>query len=288
MYLPDISSDRYSTDPQKHQRFKNSRFFKGEFWFYLRYSLLVIWSGLKFLVSKDPQKAVTLQALRVMRITEKQGIHLTFEGLNNYPAENGPYVFACNHKGTFEVNALPGLVASRIPMTFVIKASLLKTPFFGQVVKRLKAIPVKRKHPGEDLNQVLKEGTRLLKEGVSVILFPESTRQDVFKYSKFNSLAIKLAVRAGVSVVPVALRTDCWGVGKRFKDYGPLRSDIPCNIAFGVPVKPIGRGKNEHRQILEFIADRLESWGSPVDRETPLKNESENPAEKTCDDGEAG
>ena len=158
MHLPDVSSDRYTTDPELHQRFRKRRMLKNDFCFYARYSFLVFWSGLKFLVSRKPQEAVTLQALRVMRIAEKQGIHLTFEGLNNYPAEGGPYVFACNHMGTFEVNALPGLVASRIPMTFVIKASLLKMPFFGQVVKRLAAIPVQRKHPGEDLKQVLDEG----------------------------------------------------------------------------------------------------------------------------------
>lgn len=267
MHLPDVSSDRYTTDPELHQRFRKRRMLKNDFCFYARYSFLVFWSGLKFLVSRKPQEAVTLQALRVMRIAEKQGIHLTFEGLNNYPAEGGPYVFACNHMGTFEVNALPGLVASRIPMTFVIKASLLKMPFFGQVVKRLAAIPVQRKHPGEDLKQVLDEGSRRLSEGVSVILFPESTRQDVFVYSKFNSLATKLAVRAGVPMVPVALRTDFWGVGKHFKDYGPIRREIPCGIAFGKPLRPTGRGKAEHLQVLNFIADKLESWGSPVDRE---------------------
>ncbi len=267
IYLPDISADRYDTDPKRHQLFKRRRLFKGGFWFYFRYSLLVIWSGLKFYVTKDPQKAVLLQALRVMRITEKQGVHLSFEGLGNYPLEDGPYVFACNHMSTFEVNALPGLVASRVPMTFVTKASLLKTPFFGQVVRRLEVIPVKRNHPGEDLQQVLNEGTRHLSNGVSIILFPESTRQDVFSYRKFNSLAIKLAVKAGVTVVPVAIKTDFWGVGKVFKNYGTICSDIPCHIAFGKPIRPVGRGRAEHQAVLDFIAKRLEEWGAPVDRE---------------------
>ncbi len=200
-----------------------------------------------------------------MRITERFGAVLDFVGMDRFPADGGPYVFACNHMGTFEVNALPGLVASRIPMTFVVKRGLLKTPFFGKVLRRLGAIPVERRHPGEDLMQVLNEGTRLLSEGVSVILFPESTRQNVFTPRKFNSLAVKLALRAGVPVIPVALRTDFWGTGKLIRDFGPLNFDKPCRIEFGEPLMPSGRGKKEHIQVLEFIMSRLREWDSPVE-----------------------
>ncbi len=267
MYLPDISQDRYETAADRSRRYSSRRLFKGQFWFSLRYSILVIWSGIKFYYTGDPQKAVTLQALRVMRIVEKQGAHLSFEGLNRYPADQGPYVFACNHMGTLEVNALPGLIASRTPMTFVVKQRLMKLPFFGQILKRLRAIPVSRRHPGEDLMQVLDGGEKLLSEGVSVILFPEGTRQDVFSYRKFNSLAVKLALKAGVSVVPVALKTDFWGEGKWVKEFGPLYPDRPVHISFGEPIHPGGRGKAEHKQVLDFIAKHLAEWGAAV--ETP-------------------
>lgn len=264
MYLPDVSGDRYRTDPERQKRYERRKLFRGSFWFYSRYVILVVWSGIKFLFTKNPQKSVTLQALRVMRFSERFGAVLDFTGMDRFPVDRGPYVFACNHMGTFEVNALPGLVASRIPMTFVVKRSLLKTPFFGKVLHRLGAIPVERRHPGEDLMQVLKEGTRLLSEGVSVILFPESTRQKVFSSKKFNSLAVKLALRAGVPVVPVALRTDFWGTGKLIRDFGPLNFDRTCRIEFGEPIMPSGRGKKEHLQVLNFIASRLREWKSPV------------------------
>ena len=266
MKQDDIASDSYTTSPERHARFSGRRFFKSEFWFYLRYSLVVIDAGIKFLITRDPQKAVTRQSLTVMSISEGLGVRMHFEGLDRYPAENGPYVFACNHMGTFEVNALPGLVASRTPMTFVVKTALIKTPFFGRVLRRLRAIPVRRRHPGEDLKQVLEEGAGRLAEGVSVILFPEGTRQDVFSFRTFNSLAVKLASRAGVPVVPVALRTDFWGVGKIIKNFGRLRPELPCRISFGRPVHISGWGKAAHGEVLAFIADHLERWGVPVDR----------------------
>lgn len=266
MYLPDISHNQYRTDPKRLKRYSSRRLFRRPFWFHLRYSILVIWSGIKFSYTRNPQKAVTLQALRVMRIVENQGANMRFDGLDKYPEDGGPYVFACNHMGTLEVNALPGLVASRIPMTFVVKESLLKMPFFGKILKRLNALPVSRRHPGEDLMQVLNGGTELLKKGYSVILFPEGTRQDVFSPRRFNSLAVKLALKADVPVVPVALRTDFWGAGKRVKEYGPLHRDSPVFISFGDPIRPTGRGKAEHQQVLDFIAGHLKTWGAAVEK----------------------
>jgi 1-acyl-sn-glycerol-3-phosphate acyltransferase len=264
VYLPDISGSEYVTDSRRREGYLNRKSFKGPFWFYPRYGFLVIWSGLKFFFAGNPQAAVTLQSLRVMRICEKQGALLKFEGLDRFPPENGPYVFVSNHMGTLDVNALPGLIASRIPMTFVVKESLLRTPFMGRVLKRLRAIPVSRRHPGEDLNQVLNGGCELLKQGVSVILFPEGTRQSEFSERRFNSLAIKLAVKAGVPVVPVALKTDFWGEGRRIKDFGPLSPESAVHICFGDPLVPVGRGKAEHQAVVRFIKDHLVQWESPI------------------------
>ena len=99
MYLPDISGDRYVTDPRRFQRYSRRRIFKGPFWFYFRYALLVLWSGTKFTFTRDPQKAVILQALRVMRIVEKQGAHLTFEGLDGIDPESRRF-----HRGSRPVS----------------------------------------------------------------------------------------------------------------------------------------------------------------------------------------
>jgi len=265
MYLPDISGSRYVTDPLRFRRFSNSPTAFRHFLFYSQYFLLVIWCAIKFLFIRNPQAAIALQSLKLLRNVEKQGVHITIDGLDRYPADGAPYVFACNHMGTLEANVLPGIIASRIPMTFVIKKNLLRVPFFGQLLKRLDAIPVTREHPGEDLMKVLEKGAEILGRGISVILFPEGSRQEVFSARKFNTLAIKLALKADVAVVPVALRTDFWGIGKHRSYLGPLRFDAPVKIAFGNPIRPSGRGKDEHRQVLDFIHKHLREWGFPVE-----------------------
>lgn len=266
--LPDIANDdAYRTPPERRERALRGWLAGTPLRLYTRYVFLVVWSGIMFLIGRDPQEMVTLQSRRVMRITEKNGADFGISGLSRFHKKHGPYVFACNHMGSLDVNALPGLVASRTPMTFVVKTGLLKTPFFGKVLRRLRAIPVDRRHPGEDLLAVLEKGSQTLAEGVSVILFPEGTRHRSFRPSRFNSLAVKLAVKAGVPVVPVALKTDFWGNGKKIKDFGPVRPEEPVRIEFGDPVRPVGRGREEHRRIVDFITEKLRSWGVEIEED---------------------
>ena len=78
----------------------------------------------------------------------------------------------------------------------------------------------------------------------------------------FNSIGIKLAKKAGVPVVPLALKTDAWGLGKLSKDYGCIRPEIPARFCFGEPMMIRGAGKNEHEEIMEFIHWKLTAWSA--------------------------
>ena len=110
----------------------------------------------------------------------------------------------------------------------MVKESLLKYPFFGPVLGSREPIVVGRSNPREDLVAVLEGGEARLKQGRSVIVFPQSTRSSVFDPAHFNTIGVKLAKRAGVPVIPVALKTDAWGNGnlQRFRP-GGCQKDHP-------------------------------------------------------------
>ena len=82
-------------------------------------------------------------------------------------------------------------------------------------------IVVGRTDPRKDLEAVMNGGVELLKNGISIVIFPQSTRSVEFKPEEFNSLGVKLAKKAGVDVVPIALKTDFWGNGKLIKEAWP-------------------------------------------------------------------
>ena len=69
-----------------------------------------------------------------------------------------------------------------------------------------------------------------------------------------------MAKKAGVPVVPIALRTDAWGNGTVLKDYGKIDPSKKVYFAFGKPMLIKDRGNEEHREIVEFIAGKLKEW----------------------------
>jgi 1-acyl-sn-glycerol-3-phosphate acyltransferase len=57
------------------------------------------------------------------------------------------------------------------------------------------------------------------------------------------------------------LKTDTWGIGRLFKDFGKIDPSKSVRIAFGEPIHVTGNGKQEHQEILTFIGDTLQRWG---------------------------
>ncbi len=201
-------------------------------------------------------------SLRVLRALEETGCLITVDGMDNIDRAEGPCVFIGNHMSTLETMILPIFIQPRRDVTFVVKESLLKTPLFQHVLKSRDPIIVGRSNPRHDLTAVLEGGEERLKSGRSIIIFPQSTRSPKLVAEQFNSIGVKLARRAGVPVVPVALRTDAWGgwFGP-FKDFGPIRPEVPVHFTFGEPFMVEGNGKAEHAKVYEFIASHLKEWG---------------------------
>jgi 1-acyl-sn-glycerol-3-phosphate acyltransferase len=171
-----------------------------------------------------------------------------------------PCVFVANHMSILETFVLPCLILPYCDVTFVVKESLLSYPFFKHVLVNLNPVVVGRVNARQDLRNVLEEGQKRLNKNISIAVFPQTTRSLSFDTKQFNTLGIKLAKRAKVPVIPVALKTDAWGIGRRFKDFGKINPATPVRICFGDPLHVKGSGKEEHNYITEFIAAKLDSW----------------------------
>jgi 1-acyl-sn-glycerol-3-phosphate acyltransferase len=163
---------------------------------------------------------------------------------------------------TLETMILPGIISPLRKVTFVVKDSLVRHPLFGDVMRSRDPIVVGRTDPRKDFEAVMNGGMELLSKGISIIIFPQSTRSIEFRPEDFNSLGVKLAKKAGVKVVPVALKTDFWGNGKFIKELGPIDRHKPIHIKFGEPFPITGSGKEENQKIIAFIQSSLEEWGN--------------------------
>lgn len=195
-----------------------------------------------------------------MRRAEACGVRFHVENASACAGLDGPCVIVANHMSTMETFCLPGILVPYWPLAFVLKRSLTRYPVFCKVVNALEPIAVDRVNPREDFKTVMDEGMERLARGISVIVFPQTTRTPVLDRSAFNSIGIKLAKKAGVPVLPLALKTDAWGTGSLIKDYGYIRPELPVHFRFGDPIRIRGAGKNEHEEVMEFIHWNLEAW----------------------------
>ncbi|SCY14803.1 lysophospholipid acyltransferase family protein [Alkaliphilus peptidifermentans] len=186
--------------------------------------------------------------------------HIT--GLNHLAELDQEVVFVSNHMSTLETMIFPCLIAPFVEATFVIKESLARHKVVGSIMRSRNPIVVFRDNPREDLKTVMSEGQARLEKGISVIIFPQSTRTVSFVPEEFNSLGVKLAKKANVKIVPIAIRTDFWQNGSLVKDLGPICRDIPIHIAFGEPLEVHGNGREEHKEIVNFITNNLKDWNA--------------------------
>ena len=208
-------------------------------------------------------------SLAILRALEGVGVRVEITGTELFKALEGPCVFIANHMSTLETFVLPTIIAPVKDATFVVKQSLVDYPVFRYVMRSRDPITVGRSNPRDDLKAVLEGGTERLRAGRSIIIFPQTTRTPVFDPESFNTIGIKLAKRAGVPVVPVALKTDAWGTGCILKDYGRIDRSRRVYFAFGKPMRIRERGTEEHTQIIGFISGKLKEWTAEASTKEP-------------------
>jgi 1-acyl-sn-glycerol-3-phosphate acyltransferase len=205
-------------------------------------------------------------AYAIFKMTEGSGGRFHIRGLNNIRDLDEPVVFVSNHMSSLEGNIFGCLLPLHQEINFVVKESLMRYPVFGPVVEAREPIAVGRNNPREDLQKVLVEGAQKLQDGRSILLFPQHTRTATFIPAEFNSLGVKLAARAHVPVVPIAVKTDFLINGRYLRDFGPLDRSQPLYLTFGRPF-PVENSKKAHQQVLAFIQNHLNRWQANHERE---------------------
>lgn len=203
-------------------------------------------------------------SLQVLHALEDAGVRLEITGTEHFSRLAGPCVFVGNHMSTLEAFVLPTIIQPLKRVAFVVKKSLVEYPVFGHLMRSRSPIVVGRTNPREDLQAVFEGGRDRLQSGISIVVFPQRTRSPLFDPAAFNSIGIKLAKRAQVPVVPLALKTDAWGNGACLKDFGRIDPAKVVHFAFGEALRVQGSGAAEHQQVVGFIREKLTAWGGKV------------------------
>ena len=127
------------------------------------------------------------------------GMNYKIEGLENIPKE-WPAVILANHQSFWDNIIMPVLFPIQ---SWVIKKQLLNVPIFGYGLKLMEPIALDRS-AAMSVRQILQIGSQRLQSGISVVIFPESTRLNPGQTVPFKPGCAALAHANNVPIIPVA------------------------------------------------------------------------------------
>lgn len=257
-----FTEDSYHTKEDTRRFFFDKLMFNTRLYFMCRFFYIVLKARSLALKGQYDRETWALSSLDIVKLIEGCGGRFHITGLENLLKCKEPVVFISNHMSTLETLVFPCLIVPHINVTYVVKESLVNHTFFGPIMRSRNPIVVSRQNSRADFQTVMKEGQELLTNGVSIIVFPQNTRTVKFEPKNFNTLGVKLANKAKVQVVPIAVKTDFWGNGKYIKDLGPINRSKPIYMAFGEPLSISGSGKEENKLIIDFINSHLNKWNN--------------------------
>jgi len=152
----------------------------------------------------------------------KVSFKIKIRGKENIPSK-GPAVVASNHLSYLDPIVL-GLITPR-RMNFIAKEELFGNSLFRALITQLGAFPLKR----ERFDRAgYERALAILREGGILILFPEGTRAQHGKPGHLRQGAVRIALRAGVPLVPIVIAgTDSiLPRGKRTIRLGKIRVEV--------------------------------------------------------------
>jgi 1-acyl-sn-glycerol-3-phosphate acyltransferase len=128
-------------------------------------------------------------------------IHVTVKGFSNIDPDK-PYIFMPNHMSNGDIPVI--LAYLKVQFRWLAKAELFRIPLLGFAMKRAGYISIDRSNR-KSAFESLARAAQIIRNGRSVLIFPEGTRSRDQYIKAFKKGGFVLAVESGVPIVPVVI-----------------------------------------------------------------------------------
>ena len=207
------------------------------FAYLLFFAPLLLWT--RYLDRKgriaDRDRIVTREVGKWARfVIRLAGGTVMVHGLENVP-RNTPVVFIGNHQSYLDIPILLGFID--VKKAFIAKIELLSIPGLAGWMKLMQCTFLDRKNMRQSV-RAIQEAVQTVRDGHPLVIFPEGTRSRGNTVGEFKAGSFKLALQAGVPIVPFTLD----GSWRLFEEKGKIQnSHVRLTIHPPIPTADLSR-----------------------------------------------
>ena len=170
-------------------------------------------------VEKEREVLLKLTSTWGAHIVKVFDIKITVTGKENLP-EKGPVLFVANHQSFADI-PIACAVLDKFQFGFVAKSTLERNPLYGRWIRNTRNVYIDRESPRTSL-RAIEDGIELLKQGFSIMIFPEGARSKNSNIDEFKRGSLRLATKPEVPVIPIAIHN----AYRVFEEYGYVKYGI--------------------------------------------------------------
>lgn len=203
-----------------------------------------------FIIRKINEKAAARFTLGLVRIVFHSvlfvsGCKKTIIGLERIPTDT-PVMYAANHRSFYDIilayATVPGQTA------FISKMEIKKMPCIAQWMYFLNCLFMDRGDVKQNLTVILK-AVSLVKEGYSIYIAPEGTRNATDTLLEFKEGSMKIATKGKCPIIPVCI---C-NTETIFENRLPWITGGKVLIEYGEPIYPEQLEKEQQKHLGEYV-----------------------------------
>lgn len=184
------------------------------------------------------------------------GICVQVEGEERLP-ETGRFLLVGNHRSNFDP-IVTWYALENKNLAFISKPENFRIPIFGRIIRRCGFLPIDRENPRNAFSTIHKAAKLLKKDQVCIGVYPEGTRSKEGILLPFHNGVFKIAQKANVPIVVVAIQ----GTEQIHKNIFRRRSHVRLTIADVISPEEVSKsrtaeiGQRVENTLSNMLADK--------------------------------
>jgi 1-acyl-sn-glycerol-3-phosphate acyltransferase len=195
------------------------------------------------LIHTEPRK----WAAGIMKRTKSE---VSVTGLELLP--EGPVLIVSNHEGNFDIPVILSSIPK--PFGFISKKEVKKLPVIPVYMEDMNCVFIDRTDRRSALKSI-SDTAEKLKEGHSILIFPEGTRSKGNGLGEFKAGFMRIAADAGVPILPLAIQGTADIMEKNNNKIKPAQ----VRLQILEPIAHETFKSMPSKEAIQFVKDKIEA-----------------------------